>query len=191
MSKPRFEESVATYCYQLLRVYCTTRRHVSEDTIPHISAIKTSNLTPSPLQNPAVICENHRKLTITLCGQDREFLNHKAGSFNLSLRLNNEALHRGELQESRCILALQNILISSAKDSPVPFSFLLNSLAVRMFANLLQEYTWRVSNHFSKLRLSRSNLATVCKNDDTIIIRLGADFFNSPVTEKKSVIFTQ
>jgi hypothetical protein len=101
---------------------------------------------------------------------------------NLSLPLIFEALHNENLQESRCEVTLQNTLIYSAKDSPVPFSFLLNSLAVRMFANLLQEYTCRRSNHFSELRLSRSNLAILCNNDDTITIRLGADFFNSPVT---------
>jgi hypothetical protein len=94
------------------------------------------------------------------------------------------ALDRATTVTGRSVFVLQNILMYAAKDSPVPFSFLLNSLAVRMFANLLQEYTWRLLNHFSKLRLSNSNLAILCNHDDTITIRLGADFFNSPVIER-------
>lgn len=67
---------------------------------------------------------------------------------------------------------------------PVPFSFLDNSFATRMFASLLQLYTCISLNHFSEFRLSRSKYANLCIRDETIIILLGADFFNSPETRK-------
>jgi len=79
---------------------------------------------------------------------------------------------------------LQNIFKLLATGLPVPFSFLVNTSAVRMLANLLQKYTWFLLNHFSKLRLSISNFANLCAIDDTITILLGADFFNSSVTQK-------
>lgn len=65
---------------------------------------------------------------------------------------------------------------------PVPFNFLDNSLATRILASLLQLYTWKSLNHFSELRLSKSNFAYLCTIDETITILLGADFFNSPET---------